>query len=191
MFRAAEESFYTHAIPILLWDDVINFRNTNRSCLTLVNKRSRIAVTQFAFPEDWIRRQLDKAFPVEIVFTNNWQYRAADAITRGMILHNPRVWDIIAPRRSRKSHFALAFLNMVKRSSQYVKTYTRFRFHEPELYFIETTIPSIKGFEVTFFDDWVYNEDADTIRKIEGTVITTSSEDPIKSSDRSILLVCK
>jgi hypothetical protein len=191
MFRAAEESFYTHVIPILLWDDVLNFQNTNRSSLTLVNKRSRNAVKHFAFPEDWIRRQLDKAFPVEMVTRYNWQYRAADEIARNMILHNPWVWDIIAERRSGKSHFALAFLNMVKKNAQYVKTYTQPRFYEPERHFIETTVPAMEGYELTFFDDWGYHSHAKTIREIQGTVITTSSEGEITSCDRSLLLIYK
>lgn len=129
MLRAVQDSFYTHIIPYLLWDDVLHFCNTNRASLALVSKRANMCVKHWTFPQTYFNGVLDRCFPYINNAVYDWQRRCAGLILTRMILHAPRKWIIRRSRRCGKTFFAMSILNTVGKcvSSQYISPSKRIR----------------------------------------------------------------
>lgn len=108
--RVAQECFYAHIIPLLLWDDVLHFCNTNRASLVLVNKHTNMCVKHWTFPRTYIQ---------SLCGGSEWQKRCAETILTSMILYEPRKWMIRGARNCGKTFFAMMILNKVL-SSQYI-----------------------------------------------------------------------
>lgn len=111
MLRAAEESFFSHVIPLLLWDDVRKFQNTNRRSLRLVNKRSRDVVGRFRLPTEYIERVVDVYFPLHDAWL--WERVIALECLTSMILYNPRRLTVSCPRKTGKSNFLEKFVRLL------------------------------------------------------------------------------
>lgn len=125
MLRAAQDSFYTHIIPYLLWDDFLNFSNVNRAVLCLVNKRANQAVKRWEFPKDQLEKIVTRYHPLLHDPFLKWQWHVAFEIARGMILYNPRTWIIYADRRQGKTHFLIQFAHMNQRFARFFTTSKR------------------------------------------------------------------
>lgn len=120
MLRAAQDSFYTHVIPYLLWDDFLHFSNNNRAVLRLVDKRAYTAVSRWVLPSDKLIALVSRYFPLHDEPVSNWQHTTALQIVTEMILYSPKKWVICVPRRLGSTTFLIQFARMIRIPTQLI-----------------------------------------------------------------------
>lgn len=126
MLRAVQDSFYTHVIPYLLWDDFFHFSN-NRAVLRLVDKRAYTAVSRWVFPNDILIARVSRYFPLHDKPVFNWQHTTALHIVTKMILYSPKIRIICVPRQQGKTHFLIQFALMAQCPVELLVFHSRFK----------------------------------------------------------------
>lgn len=122
MLRAAQDSFYTHVIPYLLWDDFFHFSNKNRAVLRLVDKRACTAVSRWVLPSDRLVALVTRFYVSQDDPFFKWQHTTALQIVTEMILFSPKMWVICVPRRHGLTTFLIQFARMIRIPTQLVVT---------------------------------------------------------------------